>query len=238
MWNNDFAGVPIVDKTKQRRPTVTQTELEEILTGVKDRYHVLFALLAGTGLRIGEALGLKTTDFGPDCRVLHVNRSIWGGQEQAPKTSSAIRAIDLPQPLEDTTGHDRTGSLLGVVDRGRDKLAVFHLCRSNDEVVDSLNAIRRSLVSNPRPITVDSVGSHIRVARYDLPASGRRCWIRLVNNESLREIAFSIVIPYAKCECYVGPIGSDRCVIALEAGLGVTPWCIVLRGRHADEAKD
>lgn len=99
VWNNDFAGVPIVDKTKQRRPTITQTELEEILSGVKDRYRVLFALLAGTGLRIGEALGLKTTDFGPDCRVLHVDRSVWGGQGQAPKTSNAIRAIDLPQPL-------------------------------------------------------------------------------------------------------------------------------------------
>jgi integrase len=99
VWNNDFAGVPIVDKTKQRRQTITQTELEEILTSVKNRYRVLFALLAGTGLRIGEAFGLKTTDFGPDCRVLHVNRSVWGGQEQAPKTSSAIRAIDLPQPL-------------------------------------------------------------------------------------------------------------------------------------------
>ena len=99
VWNNDFAGIPIVDKTKQRRPTLTQTELEEILTSVKDRYRVLLALLAGTGLRIGEALGLKTTDFGPDCRVLHVDRSVWGGQEQAPKTSSAIRVIDLPQPL-------------------------------------------------------------------------------------------------------------------------------------------
>ena len=99
VWNHEFVGVPIVDKTKQHRPTITQTELEEILTSVKDRYRVLFALLAGTGLRIGEAFGLKTTDFGPDCRVLHVGRSVWRGQEQAPKTSNAIRVIDLPQPL-------------------------------------------------------------------------------------------------------------------------------------------
>src|SRR6516225_10586161 len=138
---------------------------------------------------------------------------------------------------EDTTRHDRTGSLLGVVDRGRDKLAVFHHCRSDDEVVDGVNAIRRSLVNNPRPITVDSVGSHIR-ACCDLPASSRRSWIRLVNNEGLREIAFSIVMPYAKCECYVSAIGSDTCVIAVKAGQGVTPWCIVLRGGHADVAKE
>jgi hypothetical protein len=41
----------------------------------------------------------KLSDFGPDCRVLHVNRGVWGGQEQAPKTSSAIRVVDLSQPL-------------------------------------------------------------------------------------------------------------------------------------------
>ena len=99
VWNSAFVGIPIVDKTKQRRPTVTQTELEEILTSVKDRYRVLFALLAGTGLRIGEAVGLKTTDFGPECRILHVNRSVWGGEEQAPKTSNAIRVVDVPEPL-------------------------------------------------------------------------------------------------------------------------------------------
>jgi integrase len=98
-WNADFVGIPLVDKTKQHRPTLTQTELEEVLTSVKDRYRVLFALLAGTGLRVGEALGLKPTDFGPECRVLHVNRSVWGGQEQEPKTSNAIRVIDMPEPL-------------------------------------------------------------------------------------------------------------------------------------------
>ncbi|HTQ59571.1 MAG TPA: tyrosine-type recombinase/integrase [Candidatus Solibacter sp.] len=98
-WNADFVGIPLVDRTKQRRPTLTQTELEEVLTSVKDRYRVLFALLAGTGLRIGEALGLKPTDFGPDCRIMHVNRSVWGGEEQAPKTSNAIRVVDVPEPL-------------------------------------------------------------------------------------------------------------------------------------------
>jgi integrase len=52
-----------------------------------------------SGLRIGEALDLKTTDFGPECRILQVNRSVWGGVEQAPKTSNAIRMVDVPEPL-------------------------------------------------------------------------------------------------------------------------------------------
>jgi integrase len=98
-WNHDFIGLPIVDKAKQRRPTVTQAEFEEILSSVKQRYRFLFALLAGTGLRIGEALGLKTSDLSPDCCILHVRRSVWHGREQEPKTSNAIRTIDIPEVL-------------------------------------------------------------------------------------------------------------------------------------------
>jgi len=59
----------------------------------------MFALLAGTGLRIGEALALKRTDLSPDCALLFVKRSIWHGQEQEPKTPAAVRVIDLPEPL-------------------------------------------------------------------------------------------------------------------------------------------
>jgi integrase len=98
-WNHDFIGLPIVDPTKQRRPTVAKAELETILTALKPRYAVLVALLAGTGLRIGEALGLKTTDLSPDCRVLNVQRSVWQGREQEPKTPNAVRVVDIPEPL-------------------------------------------------------------------------------------------------------------------------------------------
>lgn len=98
-WNHDYVGLPIVEPGKQFRPTVTSAEVEEVLAGVKGRYRLLFALLAGTGLRIGEALGLKATDFGPDCRLLHVRRSIWRGKEQAPKTGNAIRTVDIPEEL-------------------------------------------------------------------------------------------------------------------------------------------
>jgi integrase len=98
-WNHDFIGIPVLDQTKQRRPTVTAAQIEKILGSVKERYAVLFALLAGSGLRIGEALGLKTTDLTDDCAVLHVQRSVWFGQEQIPKTPNAIRLIDLAEPL-------------------------------------------------------------------------------------------------------------------------------------------
>jgi integrase len=67
--SNFFFGI-------QDRPTVTRAEVEAFIAGIIPRYKVLVALLAGTGLRIGEALGLKTHDLGPECRVLHVRRSV------------------------------------------------------------------------------------------------------------------------------------------------------------------
>ena len=54
-WNHDFIGIPIVRKELQHRPTVTEMELSAILSNAKGRYAVLFSLLAGTGIRIGEA---------------------------------------------------------------------------------------------------------------------------------------------------------------------------------------
>jgi integrase len=98
-WNHDFIGMPIIRKEEQHRPTVTGAEVEGILANSKRRYAVLFAVLAGTGLRIGEALGLKVTDLSPDCRVLYVRRSIWCGKEQLPKTPNAIREVDIAEPL-------------------------------------------------------------------------------------------------------------------------------------------
>ena len=99
-WNHDFIQLPVVRKDKQHRPSVTDADLKEILLSTtKRKYVMLFSLLAVTGLRIGEALALRSSDFGPDCRILQVRRSIWRGQEQEPKTSNAMRIIDIPEVL-------------------------------------------------------------------------------------------------------------------------------------------
>lgn len=92
------SGSPSLTKQSNAVRRVTQAEFEEILSSVKQRYRFLFALLAGTGLRIGETLGLKTSDLS-DCCILHERRSVWHGKEQEPKTSNAIRTIDIPKVL-------------------------------------------------------------------------------------------------------------------------------------------
>ena len=50
-------------------------------------------LLAASGLRAGELLGLEVQHF--DGTSVKVEQSIWGGKTQAPKTKNAYRTVDV-----------------------------------------------------------------------------------------------------------------------------------------------
>jgi integrase len=99
VWNHEFIQLPLVIKDKQNRPTITDAEISATLSTLKGRDAVLVALVAGTGLRIGEALAVRTDDFDPLCRVLQVRRTVWRRREQAPKTLNAIRPVDIAECL-------------------------------------------------------------------------------------------------------------------------------------------
>jgi len=125
VWNYEFMQLPLVVKEKQNRPTITEAEISAMLTTLKGRDAVLVALVAGTGLRIGEALAIRSDDFDPLCRLLQVRRSVWRRREQAPKTLNAIRPVDIPEALAQVLcryikgrkGHlftTRAGRLLGL----------------------------------------------------------------------------------------------------------------------------
>lgn len=92
-WNDEFADVPLVGA--QHTPTLTREELEGVLARSGGQHKLLFALLAGTGMRIGEALALEIRHVSPDCRLIRVEQSAWNGQIQTPKTRNATREIDL-----------------------------------------------------------------------------------------------------------------------------------------------
>jgi integrase len=116
-------GLPVVDEKKQCKPSLTTNEVEQILERAKGRYTVLFALLAGTGLRIGEALGLKLGEhLSDDFSTIKVRQSVWRGSVQTPKTDNAVREIDLPTSLAAfLKAHigDRTSGFLFQSESGR-----------------------------------------------------------------------------------------------------------------------
>lgn len=93
-WELDL-GKP--NRPKQRY--FTQEQLRLIIEAAPGVYRVLFALLAGTGMRIGEAAGLHLDDLDLDNGVIYVRRSVWNGQELDPKTENAVREIDIDPAL-------------------------------------------------------------------------------------------------------------------------------------------
>ena len=80
----------------------TEAELQRIISNVDGHYRVLFALLAGTGVRIGEAAGLHVEDLDLDNCVIYVRRTVWKGREQSPKTKNGKRVIDIDPALATT----------------------------------------------------------------------------------------------------------------------------------------
>jgi integrase len=75
-WDFHLVGLPVVNEKKQCKPSLTTNEVEQILERTKGRYKVLFVLLAGTGLRIGEARGLKLGDhLSGDLSTIKVRQS-------------------------------------------------------------------------------------------------------------------------------------------------------------------
>ncbi len=88
------------------RPTRTAKEIEKILAAVVGRHRVLYALLAGSGLRIGEALAIRLgpqsddcSTISEDCSTIYIRQSVWRGKEQDPKTDAAVRDVDVPKEL-------------------------------------------------------------------------------------------------------------------------------------------
>ena len=98
-WNFHFIGLPIVDESQQKKPTLTVAEIEQIITRARGRYQVLFALLAGSGMRIGEGLGLRVEHLTDDFSTVNITQSAWRGKTQSPKTANAVRKIDLHSSL-------------------------------------------------------------------------------------------------------------------------------------------
>ncbi len=78
--------------------TLTRAQLDALLAELAPRDRVLFYFLARTGLRIGEALGLKWRDLQrtPAGLVLVIDRQAQGGElEDEGKTENALRSVAI-----------------------------------------------------------------------------------------------------------------------------------------------
>jgi len=131
-WNHDFMDLPEV--SSQHTPSFSTDEVNALTAKATGQHAVLYALLAGTGLRIGEALALRIRDVRDRTLNIAHGLSAVTGKLQSPKTKNGVREVDL---------HPALAVCLESLIAGRDTGFVFQsetggpLCQAN--------VLRRSL---------------------------------------------------------------------------------------------
>jgi integrase len=80
-------------------PHFTRTQIESIFALSQGPWRTFFILLAMTGMRAGEALGLQWGDIDFEHLCIHIRRSAWFGKAQSTKSKKSANPITLPAPL-------------------------------------------------------------------------------------------------------------------------------------------
>ncbi len=84
--------------TRKRQPFYSLNEMARMLHGATGVLHLLYRLFTETGVRQGEAFGLRLSDVLPD--RINVNQTVWNGQIQdTPKNGTSIRTVFLSPQL-------------------------------------------------------------------------------------------------------------------------------------------
>lgn len=90
---------PVLPKmTRVKQGYLTVTQMRAIIRELREPQQTFFLMLAETGMRIGEAIGLQAGDILED-GSLDIQRSVYNGIPQTPKTASAVRVVALSDNL-------------------------------------------------------------------------------------------------------------------------------------------
>lgn len=158
-WNHDFVDLPIVNKADQNTPTLTYKQVNTAVLSASGQYQAMFALLAASGLRVGEALALcdspgdgRNSYWDAQTGILHIKTTLVNGVVQPnPKTEAGVRQVDLAPEVNEylkQVGLPLTG-LLFRNNRGGpvcDKTARRHL--ENAGITEGFHSFRRFRITH------------------------------------------------------------------------------------------
>jgi integrase len=103
--NDLISGSPVRKRHKPKCPRLakaawTPEQVRKIVDAVPAEHKPLFICIALTGLRLGELLALrwKNVDFLGD--TIHIERSLWGGELQTPKTDASVSTVPMKSVLK------------------------------------------------------------------------------------------------------------------------------------------
>jgi integrase len=106
-WNADFIDAPLIVQKNLNAPVIGRESLLQAISKAQGTDKPLYAILAGTGLRIGECLALGTgpqndlNTWNPDKATFSIRSTVLqNGQIQPmPKTEAGIREVDIHPEL-------------------------------------------------------------------------------------------------------------------------------------------
>jgi integrase len=97
-WDAETMDLPVVEFSEQMRPSLKASTVSGLITASAGQEQALYILLAATGMRISEALGLEVRHFINDGRTVKVEQQV---EKDCPhivkylKTNASKREIDL-----------------------------------------------------------------------------------------------------------------------------------------------
>jgi integrase len=166
------------DPDKEQR-YFTQDEMIQMVNAADGQWKVLFALLAGTGLRAGEAFGLEIEDLDLTAGLIRVRRSIWNGKVVTVKTKRAKRPINIePTIVEMLSAHigERTSGRVFQTRTGAP------LSKSN--VRRKLNQLLTSLKLKPAALHAFRHGRVSMLQANGVPGDLVKLWVGHSNLET------------------------------------------------------
>jgi integrase len=83
----------------REKPILTLDETAAVIAGVPEEHRALVVVLAVTGLRCGELLGLQWQAVDWQAGRLSVTKAVWRGRMKDPKTAASRRELTLPGPV-------------------------------------------------------------------------------------------------------------------------------------------
>ena len=99
-WKKMGLVVPQVNKKRQRRPCFTREVMNHLAKSlaIKPQMRMLFILCGATGLRIGEALGIRIEKILDGGSRIIIDEKAWYGEiHDYLKTENGEREVDLPE---------------------------------------------------------------------------------------------------------------------------------------------
>ena len=134
-WNQDFIDMPPDNNPK--RPCFTGDVVTRIIAkaGRKPKYQMLYTLCAASGLRFGEALGIRIENISPDASTIKIHSKAWREQvHDYLKTKNGKREVDL---------HPKVAAMLKAFVGGKQEGLLFQ-SKSGRPLMQT-NILRRSL---------------------------------------------------------------------------------------------